>query len=615
MNYPDAKMNIFIRKVIDSCNQGDSISFDSSVTNLYELCRQYKIMPSAIQELAEPKLLECIYQYINTSSFKKSKEKDLIYDKFVKKLEKSLDVFHVSKISSCVNVIYDLITNSKVINGCMKNLKKLLQRNLNSITELTKEDMLEFQFISELAEIVISYLIHKGHSYVDLYSNFNNYYSRYLKNEISIATCFNETYAYIERLVFLEMKNYPKVGYSIRINKSQINVTPEILSQILSKIFSEDKSLKEKIVKHSIKETQKNHIVSLSIYNVDIEATKEILLYIINKLETFFYQITQKKLKLFVYEGNKKIEMGFRKKNLNLNLKYFNQLWVKTDWKELSSENYNSIWRIADWSNILNDRRDNRILFTSLWSSLEFILIGDSKGEKKQLVYERLIPYMGLFYFRKSFKLSFKNLAKSRVEFTNDNIQDSYNELADFISQKVRDMPNNTFLERETKANTYLYFLLNTRFETRWDEFNFKHADSLQYILESEMLLINLKERIQQFETVVHNDLDQIYRLRNMLTHGGVNDHIVLNSSIYRLSYYVQTIINSISYTWIHDSSLVPNLAHLHDLKIQDYKKYKSTFKNDLQRRNFKGWKSLLELNTDYCLKVPNNKYASFGVE
>lgn len=616
MNYSQAKKNIFIRKTIDSCNQNDGIIFDSSVTNLHELCRQYKIMPLAIQELAQPKLLECIYKYIDTSSFKKSKEKGLIYDKFVRKLEKAMDVFHDTKQSKCIDAIYNLIIDIDLIKGSMKNLKKLVRINSNEMAELTKEDMLEFQFISELTELVISYLIHKGYSYTSLYGNFKNYYSRYLKGEISLDDCFSGIYAYIERLVFLQIENYPKAKYSIRIKISELHGNSVDLSKIVNRIVKDEKSLEAKIIQFSIRETKTSHIVSLSIYNIDVESTKDILSYIVGKLETYFHQITKRNAKVYVYEGLKKIDINSQKKVGNLNLKYFNKLWKEIGWEELSTENYSSIWRIAEWNNILVDHRDNRVLFTSLWSALEFILIGDSKGEKKQLVYDRLIPYMGLFYFRKSFKVSFKNLAKSRIEFTREDLQNSYDELSNFISQKVNLLPNANTLEKETKANTYLYYLLNSSFTTRWTGFDFKNADPIYHMLESEMLLMNLKERIRQFETVVHNDLDQIYRLRNMLTHSGVNDKVVLNSTIYRLSYYVQTIINSISYTWIQDSWLVPDLAHLHDLKNQDYGKLKTNFKNkDLQKGNFRGWKSLLELNANYCLSVPKNEYKSFGIE
>ncbi|MCM3089136.1 hypothetical protein M3557_14550 [Bhargavaea ginsengi] len=623
MNYKHLKQTYFVKTFVEACDKNDEdIVFNSSVTNLYELGRQYKNVPESIKELSNPKLIGSFNRLVANSTLIEQKGKHFIIDKNIKVLAQALFAFSQSQTTKSIEAIYNIVINQKTAIGSIKNLRKLIEHEAQ-INELTKNEVIELRFLSELIDLICSYLIHVGYSFDTLYANYNNHYSRYLKGIITLDDCYHSILSDVVQKIRSGKEKSQQEDFAIEI--VQETVTPKKLENTFKKIYEEDEVFKDYIRKWSINKTGYSIIIDIEVEYIDFIRAKEVLVFLIHKVEIYLKSFSPRnEIKLYRVSRDSEefpetTEIGQEKKRedqLALDLKYFNQLFEKSRWEDIQSESYKSIWRIADWYEKLSEHQyDKQVLFTGLWSALEFILIGDTKGDKKELVYKRLLPYMGLFYFRKTFKTYYKNFALSRINYSKEGLSTSFQETNAYLQDKVEGLVN--LPPNLSAANTYLAYMLNTTFEDRWEGFDFKEADSLFIKLSSELILTDLIGQINRFENVIYNDLDQIYRLRNMLTHSGDNDDITLNNTFNRLKYYVQTIINSISFSYLNNPMILSDFEHLHELKEKDYEKYKSSLLKNLEknRKNLKGWIKLVELDDDYIVSIPPNAYTKFGVE
>lgn len=135
-------------------------------------------------------------------------------------------------------------------------------------------------------------------------------------------------------------------------------------------------------------------------------------------------------------------------------------------------------------------------------------------------------------------------------------------------------------------ADKFTIFLFTKKIpiDKKWNDFNVGNI-SEDYLIARTIPLINdVDKEIDQFEVMLKNDIKQIYRLRNMLTHSGLNDDKMLTNTFYRLKYYVQTLLNAISYSWKFNSNIT-SLSELHNLKRFDAIQYK-TFIKTLNKGN-----------------------------
>ena len=616
MNSKEVKTSYFIKKIINMVNvKGNGIVFDFTVGGLLELSRQFIEMPNEIKKLSAPKLITSICNYIDTSSFTNANNADLIINKYVRQLEVRMRLLRQTKEGSHIPSLFNLLSKKEFALGCIKNIDKLIN---NSEQELTQLKELEFKFITELTHFLIDYLIYIGYSREELFSTLNNFYIMYTREEIELDKCYSKIKSTLLDKVSSSIENLEVKQYSIRIKKEELDnhSKHKVLSyfgKILNELIEENR-LKE----YTYRETTSNMILDLYVYVLDRISTNNLLKFIVGKFETLKRRVKfiPENLTIQIRSGNKKVNIEESKSTNKLNLKYFDELWNKSNWKKTPSSVYKEILRIDEWVNIIEESNEKRLSFLTLWSTLEFILIGDREGDKRQILYENFIPYMGLYFFRKNLKVLFRNIAKDRIMSSPEEFEQSCKEIRDFILSKLPNT-NSIKINEETVANKFLIFLIANTFDKRWEGFNFGEAIDYYYIAESELLISDLNTQIEFFEKIIEIDIDQMYRLRNMLTHGGLNDKKILDNTYNRLQYYVQTLINSISYTWINSPDSISNLEELHHLKKYDYDHYKKRIKKITQNRNnYKGWLKLVELGADeFFVSVPKNKFKSYGVE
>lgn len=109
---------------------------------------------------------------------------------------------------------------------------------------------------------------------------------------------------------------------------------------------------------------------------------------------------------------------------------------------------------------------------------------------------------------------------------------------------------------------------------------------------------------------MIRNDIKQIYRLRNMLTHSGENDGKILDNTFYRLKYYVQTLLNAISYSWMYNKR-IHTLSELHELKRFDSLQYKEYLKTLNKTKDDEKWINLC----DFKEAIVSYPKSSFFIE
>lgn len=210
---------------------------------------------------------------------------------------------------------------------------------------------------------------------------------------------------------------------------------------------------------------------------------------------------------------------------------------------------------------------------------------------------------MGLFYFRKSIKTFFKRL----IYYYKYDIKISKNELMvhvkDTIESKYKDKYSDI-------ADGFFYFIYDKDFKDKWwNAIEFEKCSKI-YINYETLKLHNQLHKpnpcYDKFEILVKNDLKQMYRLRNMSAHSGILDNKMLINTFDRLKYYVETLLNSISYVWLEQSQNGETIFDINDLKRVDWEDYKKNknfgvrdINNAIQYVNYKG-----------LVKIPPNRFS-----
>lgn len=611
-NFEEIKAAYSIKKILYSLRSNEEIVFDLSSLSLLDLTRQYNNMPDEIRNISEPQLMESINMYIENSSLSSALRKGYIYDKYLKKLELSMRIFQQIKEPNYIDGIYKTLLKNDFIRGCIKNITRLIKNHNQTF------DPLQFNILLELINFIVDGIIYLGYTKSDLYSLLNNIYINSYKNSSLSLDCYNQFSEQLLKKINTPFNNLNLV--KIKIEIPLINLV-DFKTYSLKEYFykTTNELIKTKRIDNiSFRNTSKNTILKFNLYELDKTYSEVILRNIYKNINSFLFRSLKIIIKFKIFYNNRRFEHQIINFKSDLNLKYFDILWKSANWLELPDHIYEELLKIDEWIHLSENCGDKRTSFMLLWSILEFILIGAEEGNKRKIIYENFSAYMGLFFLRKNIKVFFYKLLNEKY-YSNKHISKE-NFALEFKNHIHLNLSQNQAIadEQYSFGNKLLLFLMLDDNANKWDGFDTQLANNDYIYAESKLILNEPHKKLETFEKILKTDIDQMYRLRNMLTHGGINDEIILDNTYARLKYYVQTLINTLSYTWLNNSDTVMKINEIHRLKKEDFLNFKkriSQLKNSGQSKNYKGWIELVDFKDIHFLSTPPNRFSWLGFD
>ena len=374
------------------------------------------------------------------------------------------------------------------------------------------------------------------------------------------------------------------------------------IEELLSKMYNEKRITKyRKIDKFS------KTVFYFTIYKLDKN-------YVHRKLEHIFgiYHLLKNRLDLgntrfnLFLEGD---EFSFEspQSDSKMTIKHFDRFLIDSEYSVLPEIMKLEILKILEWTNYPNRTNDKKYAFMSLWSIMEFLLIDSVEDNKIDTINKNFVPYLSLFHFRKSIKLFFKEI----IYQMNQDLKKSAEEIEDFIDIKLTALDINIL--NLTIVDKFSIFLFTNHKNLKkpvdkWSDFTNENVNKDMLIAKTITLTQNINNDLNIFEDMLKNDIKQIYRLRNMLTHSGENDGKILDNTFYRLKYYAQTLLNAISYSWIHNKE-IQTLAELHELKRFDALQFKKYIAEHKKEKGEMHWINLYDFK-DALVRIPKSSFS-----
>ncbi|MFP7159735.1 hypothetical protein SFC34_28335 [Priestia aryabhattai] len=598
------RLQYFNDRIQDLLNPKKEIEFSNyvSIGGLLELSRQYASMPDSVRELSSTGLKDSVIGLLEKHGTL------LLYkDKLpIKELKDALStMFLISKLKNekYIPKLFETLSNSNTYKGILRSIRYVIN---NGIEGCPRQDI--FNLVDDLIYLLMEYLEYVGHTLSELY--------RFCvqQNPLNhLEYSFEIIISHLRKLDTIKQRENHNVDciLTIRSPKEHERLVTTFSDRILDILHKEGRINN----KSQTKSARDGELVTInktfSIYKLDDKyidrVCKSMYIKFAALLERTRYSnidvIIEVKIneKLIIVDKPRK-----HKKQDNMKIKHFNNFWASTSYLDLDKYVYDEMFRINEWIISINNTQEKLLSYNALWSILEFMLIDSMQENKIQAICSRFTPYMGLFYFRKVIKTFFKKVVLS---YTNDQ-KEGEHEIVEHIQKKL----NEINVKNDNIADAFCIFLSNKKLKNKWWEgLHFNNTSNTYIDILTERIHLQLTEPnvpLDRFESILGNDLRQMYRLRNMLTHSGTIDSTILDNTFDRLKYYVETLINAVSYSWINPSVLPSNIFELNDYKRVDWQTYKENAKT-LKKQILKDENLILSLvNYEGLTQTPPNRFS-----
>lgn len=527
------------------------VDFNTPLIGLGEMVRQYESLSSNIKNISGPSLLMDIKNTVSDYSWTKS---DLIKDKFVREFAKEIKFFQTVPKESTLLKVSRRLKDSTTIKGFIRTLRDLIKNQNFHL------DSNHLKIIDEIILLITEYLFEKGHSKQEIYKNIKSLQSK----SSTPVDLFESVLKMLIENVSISIDSYPLEKITIFVRKNLVNKNNNFkIKSIIEKYFHTLK-LESRAKKISIFDTFYDLNIEVMLYKIDQNYVEKIL-NLLNERLLEFASLGIIDLDHIEYTlGGSVHSLDFFNSDL-ISVKYMNKFLDKRSLVELSEYKNDEILKIVSSLSTLNlSKRQN---FISLWSTLEFLLIEAAEDNKINTICANFPSYLVLFYYRKRLKTLYRDMSREI---------DRANRKASHETREMIDL--NTFVEKcLTKENidfenwdliskfSKFIFINQSKFTNEWNELKIDEIEKNIFIAEIREIQVTKKSKLNQFEAMIKIDLKQMYRLRNTLTHSGINDLKILENTYYRLKYYVQTLLNSIFYNW--ENGTVESIQELHEIK------------------------------------------------
>ncbi|MEO2211031.1 hypothetical protein ABGV40_09200 [Paenibacillus amylolyticus] len=579
-------------KLLELTNPHKEIEFTDyvSVSGLLELARQYSTMPESIKELSASGIKESISQILEKHS-RLLNYKEQIPIKELKNLLRCMYLVKKIKNDKYHTQLFEILSSCNTCIGILRSIKYITK---NGIGDEKNEKL--YEVLDDLIFLLIEFLDYRGHSI----SLIHRSCKQMISNSPSSLNSLDQIIDYLRRIGTKEINTLDTVKCTLSISFPKIleNSIINFCDRLFYSLLEE-----KKISTLSIQNSQSTNDlvnkldINYGVFNIDENYVDRINKFLYSQITSFKRRTKPFFFNVKIYRKGIKtssllVEPNGKLRTDPLKVKHFDTFWEVSDFQTLNSDLYSEIFRLNDWVDLIDNSSEQKASFNLLWSTMEFLLIDSVHVDKIKSISINFVPYMGLFYFRKVLKTFFKKL----VGYYHKDQRVSQEFLVDWITKSV-DKVN---LRYDTVADAFCLFIFHKSFRNKWwDDCTFQNVSSSFLTIQTKKLcdqLINPSPALESFEKVLDNDLKQIYRLRNMITHSGITDSKILDNTYDRLKYYVETLINAISYSWIYQSNQFSTVFDLSDLKRVDWADYRDMAKsigkrpsNILDLVNFRG--------------------------
>lgn len=587
-------------KIQEVLNPKAEIEFSnySTAGGLLELSRQYSTMPNGIKELSAKGLKDSIISIIEKHGTL-IKYKNKLPQKELKNLLLNLYMISGTQKEIYFERLFEVLSEPNVAKGTLKAIKYVVDKFETSNIKIEKEDI--HTLIDDLIFLLIEFLDYRGHSISNIYRVIKSY-------EFTGDTYnyFKKIYDLLKSILFKKITDFEQIELSLVLSNNDDNMDSLVkyIDRIL--IGSTNEFQKVEFEKGIIKKWKGRNNETLLLKKLKIHNlhdtyydlfTKELYLKIDNYLNRVY---RYRNISIAIYRNKEqKVQVLNRiskYQNINLHIKHYNNYWTSDKFLAADDIRFEEVQRINEWIAVIEKTSINHSSYNVLWSILEFLLVDNVHDNKIDTINKNFIPYLGLFYFRKSIKSFFK-----RLTFWYGGPQQ---ELIDYINNKCRNYLHCDFADR------FFYFIYDKEIKDKWyDDLEF-HNCSKEYMnyetLKLHNQLHNPGPGYEKFELILKNDLKQMYRFRNMNIHSGILDNRIMQNTFDRLKYYVETLLNSIAYVWLETDNKLENVYEINDLKRIDWADYK-TFKNFGVKSKVDG---INYVNYKGLVKIPPNRFS-----
>lgn len=572
------------------------VGFHFPLIGLHELTRQYFSLPNEIKFLAGPQIIETIKEHIKKTKVITSVKEEIIIDRGVKKY--SVNLSFVKEIGSehAIQRLHNILHDVDFFKGIIRSIKRVLK------IDHYKLEMC-YRLFDELLVLLIEYLYSRGHSKEALYTKVSNILSQ---NKSKHFEATNKILDHLMSIGSEEFKKLEKVDIELTIKK-----TKHISNYKFFHSFLEDQLLdmyrSNRITDYSKNDHFSNIDYFFSIYKIDKEYINNTITKIVEKCDLLTKRLDMRGINFKIYLKGKEFQPYMSSTDEKMRIKYFDQFLMNAQFSNLSDITKLEILKILEWTNYPSKTIDKKYAFMSLWSIMEFLLIDSADDNKIDTINKNFVPYMSLFHFRKSIKLFFKDI----IYQMDKEPKIASKEVEQFLDNKLN--LANLDISKFTIVDKFTIFLFSKhdklkKVEDKWLGFTNRNV-SQEYLISKTLTLTHeINKKLEHFESMIRNDIKQIYRLRNMLTHSGENDGKILDNTFYRLKYYVQTLLNAISYSWMYNKR-IHTLSELHELKRFDSLQYKEYLKTLNKTKDDEKWINLCDFK-EAIVSYPKSSFS-----
>lgn len=596
------RSNYFIDRLQEVVNPNNEIEFDNyvSIGGLLELTRQYATMPPGVKELSANGLKDSILSILEKHGTL------LTYREMIpiKELREPLMLmFFLTKLKheKYITKLFNVLSQKNAFVGIMRTINHVIKNGIqgcNNHHEMNK-------VLDDLIFLLIEYLEFKGHTLADIHRFCKNKKKQSIKEKL-----YDDVFHHLKIVGESDICSFTPIECLINI-RCKVDNKETILS------FTK-KQLENLVLQGRIKEEFEivteienldlmNLNFTILIYKLDETYLQRLLKNIYSNFEVFIERTRFNiSVNLFTLgKGGKKTEVKRIGKSQSLpkmRIKHFDNLWRNFETVDFPITVYEEMIRINEWVSIINKTTEKQVSFNALWSIMEFLLVDSVHENKIDSICKNFMPYMGLFYYRKILKTFFKKLINMHGD------ENSAEVLTKWIEDKIMPLTDVT-----TVADTFCVFLFKKELRNLWWEgIDFKNSSNSFVDFQTDRIHLDLNKpsvALERFESIVKSDLRQMYRLRNMITHSGINDLKILNNTYDRLKYYVETLLNAIAYAWKYSNSEY-TVLDLNDFKRIDWQTYKDNCNHiaKLTKDNVKGVLTLV--NYEGVTKIPPNRFS-----
>lgn len=601
MNHSSIKSAYILDHLKQSTNPNiNGVSFHFPLLGLHELTRQYFSLPDEIKIISGPLLIKTVKQIISKSNLIKFVENGTLNDKNIKKFSIILEMVKQIGSENSLNKLHKELYNPEFIKGIFRSLQKLVNNNNYPLKNC-------YKVIDELLLLLVEYMFYRGHSKESLYAQINYVYNTHRQDNLK---SFTKIYTNLFNIVTNEIDSLPKIEVKFEFYKEKTNnqiANFKFLHTFIEKRLMQLK--KENRISTYNKSDYFFHTeYYFNIYKIDQKYLEGVItdIYKLYELLSSRFDYLKDNMKIFL-DG--KIFVPIKESsNETINIKYLDSFLSNSNFIDMPEIIYHEIIKSLEWTSSNQINNDKKTNFMTLWSILEFLFIDSAVENKIESVANNFAPYLSLFYFRKKIKEFFKDILYS----LNLNLKIGAQYIEQFIDNQFSNVGLNDLQSLEL-SNKFTIFLFTDKIKLDKKWVNFSSRLNEDYLIAKTIsITTDLKTRIETFEDSIKNDIKQIYRLRNMLTHSGINDNKILDNTFFRLRYYVQTSLNTLSYNWSHNNT--SSLSELHELKKFDcnqYKKIIEKINSEVKNKGQKYWINMVNYNNYAILQTTKCSFDS----